>query len=83
MIKFKINIYDALKRIGYNTYQAKTSGLIGQETLKKIKEENTNITLETLNKICMLLNMKIDNLIEYEDSEKEKNNYSYFNKKEQ
>ena len=35
MLKYKINMEDALKRAKFNTYKAKTSGLLSQDTLKK------------------------------------------------
>lgn len=75
MLKYKINIADALERKGFNTYKAKTSKIISQDTLKKIKEENTNISLESLNRICILLDMQPKDLIEYVENQEEKNKY--------
>ena len=48
MLKYKINIADALERKGFNTYKAKTSKILSQDTLKKIKHEDTNISLESI-----------------------------------
>ena len=39
MLKYKINVADALERKGFNTYKAKTSKILSQDTLKKIKRE--------------------------------------------
>lgn len=75
MLKYKINIADALERKGFNTYKAKTSKILSQDTLKKIKEENTNISLESLNRICILLDMQPKDLIEYVESPEEKSKY--------
>lgn len=70
LIKFKINIADALERRGFNSYQAKKTKILSQDTLKKIKNEDANISLESLNRICMLLDMQPKDLIEYvEDPE--------------
>lgn len=70
LIKFKINIADALERRGFNSYQAKKTKILSQDTLKKIKNEDTNISLESLNRICILLDMQPKDLIEYvEDPE--------------
>ena len=55
MLKYKINVYDALQRAGFNTYKAKTSGLISQNTLYKLKKEDTSITLGAINAICNIL----------------------------
>ena len=77
MLKYKINIADALERKGFNTYKAKTTKILSQDTLKKIKEENTNISLESLNRICMLLDMQPKDLIEYVENKEEKKKYNF------
>lgn len=77
MIKFKINIADALERKGFNTYKAKTTKILSQDTLKKIKEENTNISLESINRICILLDMQPKDLIEYVEDKEEKEKYNF------
>lgn len=76
MIKFKINIGDALERRGFNTYKAKTTKILSQDTLKKIKKEDTNISLESLNRVCILLDMQPKDLIEYVEDEAEKKKYN-------
>lgn len=75
MIRYKINVADALERKGFNTYKAKTTKLLSQDTLKKIKNEDTNISLESINRICMILDMQPKDLIEYVENEDEKNKY--------
>lgn len=82
MIKFKINVADALERIGFNSYQAKKTGILSQDTLKKIRNEDTNISLESINRICILLDMQPKDLIVYIKDKEEQNKYSSnFNKK--
>lgn len=39
MLKFKINVAEALEKVGFNMYKAKTTGLLSQDTLKKIKNK--------------------------------------------
>lgn len=78
MIRFKIDIGDALERRGFNTYKAKTSGLLSQDTLKKIKEENPKITLESLNRVCMILDMDVKDLIEFVNDPEERKKFKYF-----
>ena len=53
-------------------YIAKTTKILSQDTLKKIKNGDTNIALESLNRICAILNMQPEDLILYEDNEEEK-----------
>lgn len=72
MIKFKIDVGDALERVGFNTYKAKTTKLLSQETLKKIRNDDTNISLKSLNNICMILDMQPKDLIIYVEEEQEK-----------
>lgn len=72
MLRYKINIADALERVGFNGYQAKKTGVLSQDTLKKIKNEDTSITLKSLNNICVLLGLDVKNLIEYVEDEEEK-----------
>lgn len=75
MLKYKINVADALERKGFNTYKAKTTKILSQDTLKKIKNEDTNISLESLNRICILLDMQPKDLIEYVDNKEEKEKF--------
>ena len=77
MLKYKINIADALKRKGFNTYKAKTTKILSQDTLKKIKNEDTNISLESINRICIILDMQPKDLIEYVEDENEKKKYNF------
>lgn len=76
MIKYKIDVGDALERIGFNTYKAKTTKILSQDTLKKIKNEDTNISLESLNRICLLLDMQPKDLITFEPSQNEKEKFN-------
>lgn len=76
MLKYTIDVADALERKGFNTYKAKKTKLLSQDTLRKIKNEDTNISLETLNRICMILDLQPKNIIEYVEDEEEKEKYN-------
>lgn len=75
MLKYRINIAKELERRGFNTYKAKTTKILSQDTLKKIKKGDTSISLESINRICMLLDMQPKDLIEYVEDEDEKKKY--------
>lgn len=75
MLRYKINIADALERKGFNTYKAKTTKVLSQDTLRKIKNEDTNISLESINRICLLLDMQPKDLIEYVETKEEKEKF--------
>ncbi len=46
MLKYKFNVGEALERAGLNMYKAKTTKVLSQNTLKKIKNEDTSISLD-------------------------------------
>ncbi len=66
MLKYKIDVVDALSRAGLNKYKAKKTGVMGQDTLAKLAEENTTgITLKTINTICSILELQPKDILEY------------------
>lgn len=76
MLRYTIDVADALERKGFNTYKAKKTKLLSQDTLKKLKNEDTNISLESLNRICMILDLQPKNIIEYVEDAEEKEKYN-------
>ena len=71
MLKYKFNVGDALERAGFNTYKAKTTGLISQDALRKIKSEDTSINLTTLNNLCLILDLQPKDIFIYEETAEE------------
>lgn len=71
MIKYKINVADALERAGFNTYKAKTTKLLSQDTLKKLKNEDTSVSLESINKLCIILDMDINSILTFDLTKEE------------
>lgn len=74
MLKYKFNVGEALERAGLNMYKAKTTKVLSQNTLKKIKNEDTSISLDSLNKVCTILDMQPKDIIMYVENEEEKKN---------
>lgn len=72
MIKYRIDVADALKRVGFTSYKAKKSGLLSQDTLKKIKNEDTAISLKSLNNLCVILDMELKDIVSFTMSEEER-----------
>lgn len=70
MLKYKINMADALERANFNSYKAKTTGLLSQDTLRKIKAENTDISLKAVNSLCQILDMQPGAFLKWEPDEK-------------
>ena len=74
MLKYKFNVGEALERAGLNMYKSKTTNVLSQNTLKKIKNEDTSISLDSLNKVCTILNMQPKDIIIYVEDDEEKEN---------
>ena len=72
MLKYRFNVGDALERAGFNKYKAKTSGMLSQDTLKKIKNEDTNINANSINNLCLILDMQPKDIFIYEETEEER-----------
>lgn len=75
MLKYKINIAEALERKGFTTYTAKKTKILSQDTLKKLKNEDTSISLETINRLCMILDMEVNDILLYVEDEDEKKKF--------
>lgn len=74
MIRFKFDVSQALKTAGMTSFKAKKTGVLSQDTWRKIKNNNANISMESLNRICAILHMQPEHLIYYDsngDEEKE------------
>ena len=75
MLRFKIDVGDALERKGINLYKCKKTKVLSQDTLKKLKNDDTSISLESINRVCMLLDMQLKDLIEYVENPEEKEKF--------
>lgn len=71
MIKFKFDVSQALKAAGMTAYKARKTGVLSQDTWRKIKNNNANISMESLNRICAILHMQPGHLIYYEKNDQE------------
>ena len=69
MIRFKINVAEALNEQGITSTACRPSGrysgLFGQTVLGKFRNSDPNINLDTLGKLCLVLNMQPADLIEF------------------
>jgi len=79
MIKYKINIVEELKAKGFNQYVIKKENLLPAQTMVNIKE-GKSITLDTLNKLCIMLGMQPSDIVEIVPTDEELQ--KYFGKKE-
>jgi hypothetical protein len=64
MIRFKIDILASLKEAGYNQTLLQKGGLLPKSTIQALKDGG-NITLDSLNKVCILTGLQPGDLLEY------------------
>ena len=74
MINYNIDVIKALKDVGINTTKAKERGLFGQSVMKKFKDGDTNISLDTLNRLCFVLGMLPGEIIKYTETDMDRKN---------
>lgn len=72
MLKFKANPMEMLNAKGITQKVIRDNGYFGQVSIKKFREENTNISAETLNRLCYLLNLQPGDLLEFEETESDR-----------
>ncbi len=64
MLKYKIDVLEALKEKGYTSYRIRKDKLIGEAQLTKIRNGDI-ASKETLNTICKLLNCQPGDILKY------------------
>lgn len=74
MINYKIDVFKALKDMGYNQTKIQRENLLPRQTMQNIRA-GKSITLETLNKICIMLKMQPGDIIEVVPTDEEKIKY--------
>ena len=57
-------LWKTMKDRGISTYQLREKGGIDSKTIRRLKA-NENIETKTLNKLCSVLNCKIEDIAEY------------------
>lgn len=74
MIKYKIDVFKELKEHGYNQTKIQRENLLPRQTMQNIKA-GKGITLETLNKICIMLKKQPGDIVEVIPTDEEKIKY--------
>jgi len=65
VLKWKVDIWQELTNAGYGFANLKKSGEISQYTLVRLHNGETNVSFNTLDSICRLLNRQPGELLEY------------------
>ncbi len=74
MIHYKIDVFAELKKKGFNQTRIQGERLLPGQTAQNIRA-GKSITLETLNKICIMLKMQPGDVIEVIPTDEEKIKY--------
>ena len=64
LIRYKINILEALKEAGYNTNRLRKEALLSEGVIQSLRQ-GKYIALQNIDKICSLLNCQPADLLEY------------------
>ena len=67
-IKYKIDVMQALKDVGYNTNRIRQEKIMGQATLQQLRESKL-VSWKTIDTICALLKCQPGDILEYVESE--------------
>lgn len=74
MIKYKIDVFGELKKHGFSQTRLQKENLLPKQTMTNIKG-GKSITLETLNKICLMCRLQPGDIIEVIATDEEKIKY--------
>ena len=74
MIRYKIDVFAELKNKGYNQTRIQRENLLPKQTMQNIKA-GKSITLDTLNKICIMCKLQPGDIIEVIPTDDEKIKY--------
>lgn len=74
MIIYKIDVIDELNKHGYTNSFLRENNFLSQATLTSLRRGG-NITIATLNILCLLLDCQPGDIIEVSTSEEEKKKY--------
>ena len=64
MLKYKFDILQQLKELGYNTNRIRKEKLIGENSLQYLREGKP-VGAKTLDRLCALLNCQPGDILEY------------------
>lgn len=74
MIRYKIDVFEELKKHGYNQTRIQREKLLPSQTIQNIRL-GKSITLDTLNKICIMCKMQPGDIVEVVPTDEEKIKY--------
>lgn len=68
-MRYKINILEELKKVGYSSYRMRQEKVLAESTLQRLRSGNTSINLENLGVVCGILHCQPGELVEWVEDE--------------
>lgn len=68
MLRYKIDVIEALTASGYTSYRIRKEKLIGEASLQAIREDRV-VGINALAQLCSLLDLQPGDIIEYRKEE--------------
>ena len=65
MLRYKINILDALKSAGYSTYRIRKEKIFGEAALQAFRRNECVVSSLSIETLCRILKMQPGDFIEY------------------
>ena len=65
MMKYKFNVFDALKNICITSASVKKTRLFSQGVMTKFKNGDTAISVASLEQLCKVLHLQPGDILEY------------------
>lgn len=75
MLQYRIDVIAELAKVGVNTTTARNTGIFGQATMKKFRNNDTSISLDNLNRLCAVLEMQPRDILKYVETDYDRKNY--------
>lgn len=75
MIRYKIDVFKELSSHGFNQTRIQKENLLPRQTMMNIKA-GKSITLDTLNKICVMCGLQPGDIIEVVVTDEEREKYN-------
>lgn len=69
MIRYKINVLQALKEAGYTTYRVQKEKLLSAGTVQKIREGDAYLSIDKIDVICNILHCQPGDILEWYPNE--------------
>ena len=68
MLCYKFDVLEALKTAGYNTKKLRDEKILSESTIQKLRKNET-VSIDTIETLCRILNMKPGDIIDYSGNE--------------